>query len=173
LNSNKKTKKQARWLEKILKRNPNLWTVIAFHHPVNPTYYIENEKKLDKIWKPIFEKYNVDLILQGHEHIYARGFGSGSGSSRETNTKKAAGPLYVTSVSGPKMYRLKNRHWMDRVGEDMQLFQVISVSRNSLHYRAITVTGELYDAFNLQKEKNGRKVFIERNPPGSPERRMD
>ena len=171
LNSNKKIKKQARWLEKILKQNPNHWTVIAFHHPVIPTYYIEGDKKLDKIWKPIFEKHNVDLILQGHEHIYARGFGSRFG--RESNTKKAAGPLYVTSVSGPKMYRIKNRRWLDRVGEDMQLFQVISVSHNILQYRAITVTGELYDAFNLQKEKNGRKVFIERIPPDSPERRMN
>jgi hypothetical protein len=167
LNSNKKLEKQAMWLENILKRNPNHWTVIAFHHPVNPAYYIENEKKLDTIWKPIFEKHNVDLILQGHEHIYARGFG------RETNTKQAAGPLYITSVSGPKMYRLKNRRWMDRVGENMQLFQVISVSRNVLRFRAITVTGELYDAFNLIKEKNGNKVFIERIPPDSPERRMD
>ena len=118
-------------------------------------------------WKPIFEKYNVDLILQGHEHIYARGFGG------ETNAKKAAGPLYITSVSGPKMYRLKNRRWLDRVGENMQLFQVISVSRNTLQYRAMTVTGELYDAFNLLKEKSGKKVFIERIPLDSPERRMD
>jgi len=106
------------------------------------------------------------LILQGHEHIYARGFG------RETNTRQAAGPLYITSVSGAKMYKIKNRRWLDRVGENMQLFQVISVSRNILHYRAITVTGELYDAFNLLKEKNGKKVFIERIPPDSPERRM-
>ncbi len=171
LNSNKKIAKQARWLEKILEQNPNHWTVIAFHHPVHPTYYIENEKKLDKIWKPIFEKYNVDLILQGHEHIYARGFGSAFG--REINTRQATGPLYITSVSGPKMYRLKNRRWMDRVGENMQLFQVVSVSRNVLHYRAITVTGELYDAFNLKKDKNGRKVFIERISPDSPERRME
>ena len=167
LNSNKKIKKQARWLEGILKENPNHWTVIAFHHPVHPTYYIKNEKRLDQIWKPIFEKYNVDLILQGHEHIYARGFG------RETNTGQAAGPLYVTSVSGPKMYRIKHRRWMDRVGENMQLFQVISVSRNTLHYRAVTVTGELYDAFNLVKEKNGKKKFIERVSPDSPERRME
>ena len=169
LNSNKKIKKQARWLEKILKANPNHWTIIAFHHPVNPTFYLENEKKLDKIWKPIFEKYNVDLILQGHEHIYARGFGSG----RETNTNQAAGPLYITSVSGPKMYRIKHRRWMNRVGENMQLFQVISVSRNTLQFRAMTVTGELYDAFHLLKEKSGKKVFIERMPPDSPERRME
>ena len=140
---------------------------MVFHHPVNPTYYLENEKELDTIWKPIFEKYNVDLVLQGHEHIYARGFG------RETNTKQAAGPLYITSVSGHKMYEIKHRRWMDRVGENMQLFQVISVSRHVLHYRAITVTGELYDAFNLLKEKNGKKTFIERIPPDSPERRMD
>jgi 3',5'-cyclic AMP phosphodiesterase CpdA len=167
LNSNRKIEKQARWLENILAHNPNHWTVIAFHHPVNPTYYIENEKELDTVWKPIFEKYNVDLILQGHEHIYARGFG------RETNAKKAAGPLYITSVSGPKMYKLRHRRWMDRVGENMQLFQVVSVSRNVLHYRAITVTGELYDAFNLVKGKSGKKKLIERIPPDSPERRME
>jgi predicted phosphodiesterase len=167
LNSNKKLEKQARWLENILARNPNQWTVIVFHHPVLATYYIGNDKKLETIWKPIFEKYNVDLILQGHEHIYARGFG------QESNTKQAVGPLYITSVSGPKMYEIKNRRWMDRVGENMQLFQVISVSRNVLHYRAITVTGELYDAFNLLKEKNGKKLFIERIPPDSPERRME
>jgi hypothetical protein len=169
LNSNKKIEKQARWLKKILERNPNHWTVITFHHPVNPTYYTENEKKLDVIWKPIFEKYKVDLILQGHEHIYARG----SGFNREININQSAGPLYITSVSGPKMYRLKNRRWMDRVGENMQLFQVISVSRNSLHYRAITVAGELYDAFSLLRHKNNHKAFIERIPPDSPERRMD
>lgn len=167
LNSNKKIEKQARWLEGVLDRNPNRWTVIAFHHPVYPTYYTQNGKKLDTVWEPIFEKYNVDLILQGHEHIYARGFG------RETNTKQAVGPLYITSVSGPKMYKLKHRGWMERVGENMQLFQVISVSRDELYYRAITVTGELYDAFNLLKRENGRKVFIERIPPHTPERRME
>jgi hypothetical protein len=167
LNSNKEIEKQARWLEKILDRNPNHWTVMVFHHPVLATYYLKNDKKLEKIWKPIFEKYNVDLILQGHEHIYARGFG------QETNTKQAAGPLYITSVSGPKMYELQSRRRMDRVGENMQLFQVISVSRNILYYRAMTVTGELYDAFNLLKEENGKKSCIERIPPDFPESRFD
>jgi hypothetical protein len=168
LNSNRMIEEQARWLENILEQNPNHWTVIAFHHPVHPTFYIINDKELDTIWKPIFEKYKVDLILQGHEHIYARGFGSGP----ETNTQKAVGPLYITSVSGPKMYEIKHRRWMDRVGENMQLFQVVSVSRNVLKYRAITVTGELYDAFHLIKGKGGKKKLIERMPPDSPERRI-
>jgi hypothetical protein len=71
------------------------------------------------------------------------------------------------------MYKLKSRDRMDRLGENMQLFQVISVSRNILYYRAMTVTGELYDAFNILKEENGKKLFFERIPPDMPERGFD
>ena len=167
LNSNRKVEEQSLWLQKILERNPNDWTVIAFHHPIHASVYGSHKNDHGRLWKPIFEKYNVDLVLQGHEHIYARGFG------REDNTKQAAGPLYITSVSGPKMYEIQSRRWMDRVGENMQLFQVISVSRNILYYRAMTVTGELYDAFELVKDKNGKKSLIERIPPDLPERRFN
>jgi 3',5'-cyclic AMP phosphodiesterase CpdA len=156
--------KQARWLEKILARNPNKWTVIAFHHPVHALVYLPDVKNLTQVWKPIFDKYKVDLVLQGHEHIYARGPG------QEISSKQLSGPVYITSVSGPKMYKLKSRDRMDRFGENMQLFQVISVSRDILYYRAITVTGELYDAFNILKEENGKKLFFERIPPDMPER---
>jgi predicted phosphodiesterase len=164
LNSNRKLEKQARWLEKILARNPNKWTVIAFHHPVHALVYLPDVKNLTQVWKPIFEKYKVDLVLQGHEHIYARGPG------QEISSNQLSGPVYVTSVSGPKMYKLKSRDRMDRFGENMQLFQVISVSRNILYYRAITATGELYDAFNILKEENGKKMFFERIPSDMPER---
>lgn len=164
LNSNRKVEEQAQWLEKILVKNSNNWTVISFHHPIHESVYGPHENNHGKLWKPLFEQYNVDLVLQGHEHIYARGFG------QENNSKQAAGPLYITSVSGPKMYELQSRRWMDRVGENMQLFQVISVSRNILYYRALTVTGELYDAFNIVKELDGKKLFVERIPGDLPER---
>ena len=167
LNSSRKVEEQSRWLKKILEQNPNNWTVIAFHHPINASVYDPHENDHGKLWKPLFEKYSVDLVLQGHEHIYARGFG------QENNTNQAAGPLYITSVSGPKMYELQSRRWMDRVGENMQLFQVISVSRNILYYRAMTVTGELYDAFELVKESSGKKLFVERIPADLPERRRN
>jgi hypothetical protein len=37
----------------------------------------------------------------------------------------------------------------------------------------MTVAGELYDAFNLLKEKNGKKRFIERIPPDLHERQSN
>jgi len=167
LNSNRKLKKQARWLETILEQNPNHWTVVVFHHPVHAAYYLKNEKELRTIWKPLFEKYEVDLVLQGHEHLYARAVG------QVNNEKQIHGPVYITSVSGPKMYKSRSSQWADRFGENIQLFQVISVSRNILYYQSLTVTGELYDAFNLLKENNGKKMLIERIPPDSPERRLE
>ena len=84
-----------------------------------------------------------------------------------TNVKDATGTVYVVSVSGGKMYKVKPG-WedyealRDRVGNNKQLFQVISVDGNKLSYISYTATGELFDAFDLIKNKNGLNSFIER-----------
>ena len=117
-------------------------------------------------WKPVFDKYAVDLVLQGHDHSYARGQNIGEGVTLKDPTK---GTVYVVSVSGPKQYKLREDRWMTRSAENTQLYQIISVSGNTLSYRAMTVVGDLYDAFDLVKEKNRPNKLIERGPQ-TPER---
>lgn len=156
LNSNLAIKYQATWLEGILSDNPNKWTVIAFHHPIFSAAKGRNNKKLARHWKPIFEKRGVDLVLQGHDHVYMR-LRDGCVDGIDCR-----GPVYITSVSGPKMYRLDSRHWHDRAGENTQLFQVISISGHRLQYQSITVTGEVYDAFDLVKDE--KTLLIEKIP---------
>ena len=145
LNSNRQIKYQANWLENVLADNPNRWTVIAAHHPVYSSAKRRSNKHLKKYWKPVFEKYRVDLVLQGHDHVYARG--RGPCPTGDT----CRGPMYVTSVSGPGMYRLDGRNWMDRSAENMQLFQIISISENKLGYKSFTVSGDVFDEFELTK----------------------
>lgn len=154
LNSNKKIEQQASWLEKVLKHNPNLWTVVVFHHPVYSSIRGRDNKRVRDHWEPLFEKFKVDLVLQGHDHVYSRGRGPG----------KADGPVYITSVSGPKMYNLARADWMDRAGGNVQLFQVVSISSEVLNYKSITVTGEIYDAFDLVKEDGQNSKLINRIP---------
>jgi hypothetical protein len=91
---------------------------------------------------------------KGHDHVYSRGRGPG----------KADGPVYITSVSGPKMYNLARADWMDRAGGNVQLFQVVSISSEVLNYKSITVTGEIYDAFDLVKEDGQNSKLINRIP---------
>src|SRR5690625_7915581 len=61
--------------------------------------------------------------------------------------------MYVVSVSGPRMSgnRQEKKLWMDRLEVHSQLYQVITVDWDELRYRAHTPTGEVFDAFYLNK----------------------
>jgi 3',5'-cyclic AMP phosphodiesterase CpdA len=72
LNSNEQQELQAEWLEKVLAENECQWVVCTFHHPIFSTGKDRDNPELRDLWKPIFDKYQVDLVLQGHDHTYGR-----------------------------------------------------------------------------------------------------
>jgi hypothetical protein len=169
LNSNVEHQKQAVWLEKILSENPQKWTVITYHHPLYSASDGRDNTQLRELWKPIFDKYKVDLALQGHDHSYARGRVSPEDNVLDgVNMRDKTGTVYVVSVSGGKMYGLNPNRWtdteaeQDRGAENTQLFQVITVEGNKLQFESYTAIGELYDAFDLMKEESGINRFVER-----------
>ncbi len=158
LNSYKQVEEQAAWLDDILSRNPNKWTVAFFHYPLySLSKGREDHQSLIKGWKPVFDRRGVDLVLTGHDHTYAR-----SGLQERT--------VYVTSVSGSKMYELDRKPWMKRAAENTQLYQVVSVDGDRLSFETRTATGSLYDAFELRKGPGGTVSFKDRAPKGVPER---
>ncbi|MBD1431537.1 metallophosphoesterase family protein [Sphingobacterium sp. DN00404] len=134
---------QAQWIEQILKNNTAKWTVVMCHHPVYSTAKSRDNYQFADLFKPLFEKYGVHLLLQGHDHTYAR---SVVPSSKE---KK---PVYIVSVAGPKMYQIDpQKEWIEKSAERMQLYQVIDIKGNILQYKAYTADGKLYDEFELKK----------------------
>ena len=158
LNSSEKIKEQAVWLEGLLKSNSPKWTVVTFHHPVFSAAHHKDNKELRTLWQPLFEKYGVDLVLTGHEHTYTRGQAIKQG--------KTAGPVYVVSVSGGKMYGFEGESWkgyaaqLQRKGENTQLFQVVSIDGDRLQFDTYMATGTLYDTFELVKDaQTGRSVL--------------
>jgi hypothetical protein len=167
LNSNEKLKEQVTWLESKLESNPNRWTVVTFHHPVFSSAVGRGNRRVRRYWKPLFDRYRVDLVLQGHDHTYARGRNLPGGTNVRENS---SGTVYVVSVSGPKMYSLTPDRWMDRRAENTQLYQIISVEDDTLRFTASTVTGQLYDAFDLVKQKGAPNRLINRVPEGVRER---
>jgi len=151
---------QKAWLEKVLEENTQKWTIITFHHPIYSSGTGRDNQEFREAFKPIFDKYKVDLVLQGHDHSYGRGRNLPSGVANQDPA--AQGPVYVVSVSGPKMYNLTFDKWMDRAASNTQLYQLISIEGNRLRYGAYTATGELYDAFDLIKVDGKPKQFIDR-----------
>lgn len=182
LDSNLEPNTQTEWLEKVLKNNPNRWTILTHHHPIYSSSKRRDNPELRNTWQLLYQKYNVDLVLQGHDHSYGRSGPIDLQLSRKLVTEEnvatglrvadqSGGPVYVVSVSGPKMYDLKqypekavksNPH--RRRAKEKQLYQVITIEQDRLVYQAKTATGELYDQFTINKDKSGKNLFHDQAP---------
>jgi hypothetical protein len=171
LDSNRKQEEQVPWLRKVLEDNPNRWTVLTFHHPIFSPARDRDNPKLRNLWKPIFDAYKVDLVLNGHDHTYAR---TGLVEPRPTGENvpegyqqaydPEIGTVYVTSVSGPKMYPITKGAFAVRTAEDTQLYQIIRIDGDTLTFEARTAVGELYDTFTLEKRENAPNELKEALP---------
>lgn len=174
LNSMEKVEEQAPWLEEVLRKNPHKWTIVTFHVPAYSTAASrqknEENKAVRKYWRPILDKYGVDMVLQGHDHSYGR-----SGLMRDDaviagvgdGSPAAKGSVYVVSVSGPKMYDLGVQPWMVQGAQMKQLYQLIRVDGDTLHFQARTADGVLFDEFELRKKADGRSELVERAALGA------
>jgi len=144
------------WLEKTLAENTNRWTIFFTHYPIYSCSQGRNNERYRNAIQPLLEKYNVDLVLAGHDHTYCRGF-----NHENVKVKGKNAPLYIVSVSGPKMYGLNTSFWSDRMASMTQLYQHISISQDKLEYQSFTVAGDLYDHFTISKNKKGENNFNE------------
>lgn len=134
------------WLDQLLANNPNRWTVMFLHFPLFSSEPGRDNPKVRAALKPLIDKYHVDLVLQGHDHGYARGAIGPNGPSADN-----AGATYAVSVAGPKMYEVKPGAWARKSASRTQAYQVIEVTPKALIYRAYTATGEPLDFVRLKK----------------------
>ncbi len=197
LDSNRQIEEQARWLAKVLQGDKARWVVCTFHHPIFSTAKSRDNAAVRAAWKPVFDRFRVDLVLQGHDHTYGRtGLETPAAEPAAAKSSKSAaateppaasepaqpaptagrrssptGTVYVVSVSGPKMYPLQPSPLMKRTAEDTQLYQIIRIDGDTLHYEARTAVGELYDAFLLRKRPGEINELVEQTPSAAPRQR--
>lgn len=130
------------------------WSIVLIHQPFHSPREDRDNELLREHVQPVLERHRVDLVLQGHDHVYAR---------RGAGNPAHATPQYVVSVVGAKQYRVSDaaRRDMRPVGEDTQLFQVLRIADGVLRYESRTATGRLYDAFELRTGDDGLRSLVE------------
>ncbi|MGB0100846.1 MAG: metallophosphoesterase family protein, partial [Nocardioides sp.] len=168
---------QTAWLEGVLQDNPNQWTVVTFHHPVFSVTSGRNNAVIRNSWLPLFEQYDVDLVMQGHDHAYGRGNLASNetdlppGVSAETSNR---GPVYLVSVAGPKYYVAdppESNNWVNNganlrvVVENTQLYQLVDVTDDEMHVESWNVSGEMIDGFSIAKDAAGDKLVTTETQP--------
>ena len=138
------------WLRSILSNNPNRWTIVVQHHPAYPVAKGRDYPELRAALVPLFDEFHVDLVLQGHDHAYARSFPLRAGRPAGPDER---GTVYVISDSGAKMYEIDSPYapLMKTLLTDFQAYQVIAVDGLRLKFESYTAAGRLVDAFELKK----------------------
>lgn len=140
---------QLQWLEKVLRDNPNRWTVVFQHQPPYPIARNRQADRIQSMVVPVFDKYNVDIVLAGHDHAYGRTHKLKGG---KPVTAGQNGTIYAVSVSGPKMYNLTpDKALMAKVLDNSQIYQIITIDGGRLSYEAYTIDGVQFDKFELRK----------------------
>ncbi|WP_295627009.1 metallophosphoesterase family protein [uncultured Corynebacterium sp.] len=137
---------QAAFLEEALASNPNEWSMVMFHQPIHNGTTNRNDTTYGDAFTEIIERNDVDLVLNGHDHTYARGHKT-SNVVDGVNT----GPVYLVATAGSKYYPTapENPSWSEQGAEravwaqDTSTYQRITVDACTLDVTAVvTVQGE-------------------------------
>ena len=96
---------QYKWLEQELKNGVNRthtpWLIVSFHSPLYTTFmgHVNETQALQMkhSMEPLFNQYNVNLVINGHDHGYMR---THSMSLNATVDHTGKSPIYLTLGAG-------------------------------------------------------------------------
>lgn len=159
---------QADWLDQQLSESDATWKIVSMHHPIFSSGRGRDSEDRRSILLPVLEKHSVDLVLQGHDHTYARGaIGQTPERLGWRDTGGQVTTMFVNSVSGPKQYDFQETGWdmyeehdvtLARRAENTQFYQIITVDDDTLRYEARTVLDNLYDDFEMRKTDGVKQI---------------
>ncbi len=117
--NNMSTAEHKAFMEEAIAANTDVdWKVVSFHHSIYTVAshaYDGDVLTRREQWVPVFDELDVDVVLMGHDHVYARtymmnGFTPIVTETLENSVINPDGILYITanSASGSKFYGIKN-----------------------------------------------------------------
>jgi hypothetical protein len=144
---------QYTWLENELKCNNSEWTFVYFHQPpwsngwdasyyipFTPFYQYQGNTDMRTSIVPLFEKYHVDVVLNGHTHNYERGIyhgvryfiaGGAGGATPDTHTNSNAPNIQFE--------------------QSLNNFMEWTIQHDGVHYTTYNLSGAIIDSATFSK----------------------
>jgi hypothetical protein len=143
LDSNYMDPPQLDWLEKELRDSTSPWKVAYFHHPLySEGRFHGPDIDLRASVEPLFEKYGVNVVLSGHEHVYER-------------IKPQHGIYYfILGNAGELRYHnLRSSPSMAAGFDEDRCFMLMEVADDEWYFQTITRTGRIVDSGVLHRQQ--------------------
>ena len=135
---------EIRWLDKELAASSSDWKIVFFHHPLYSSGNRHgSDLRLREVLEPLFVKYNVSVVLNGHDHFYER-------------VKPQKGIAYFVVGSGGQLRKgnIDRRSGITAVGFDTDLaFMAVEITGDEMYFSVISRLGQTVDSGVLTRRK--------------------
>ncbi|WP_414569655.1 metallophosphoesterase family protein [Nostoc sp. CCY 9925] len=135
-NSNADWKNQLPWLEKELSRSNAAWKVVFGHHPIYASGVYGSNPEFIKTFTPLFQKYGVQVYINGHEHHYER-------------TRPINGTTYLITGGGAGTRPVGRSEWTEYSAEKLS-FAAYEVYQDRIEVSAIATNNRVFDKGIIQ-----------------------
>jgi predicted MPP superfamily phosphohydrolase len=133
---------QIDWLEKELKASSDDWKIAVFHHPPYSSGGRHgSDLQLRETLEPLFLKYNVSVVFNGHDHFYER-------------IKPQHGIVYFIAGSGGQLAGGDIDKGSDITAKGFdtdQAFMAVEISGDKMYFNAISRLGEVVDSGVIER----------------------
>ncbi len=132
------------WLRNDLRGTRQPWKIVYFHHPPyawGPNEKDPNSELVRQHVVPILEQYDVQLVLNGHEHSYQRT----CPLRRGFRTGGTEGIVYVTTGGGGGPLYEVYRNPLHEYGASVYHYVRVDVDGVRLRVQAIGMDGKPFD----------------------------
>src|SRR6478672_4035384 len=138
---------QFEWLENELKASGSAWKIVFFHHPL----YSSGDRhgsdlRLRDVLEPLLIKYNVSVVLTGHDHFYER-------------VKPQKGITYFVTGSGGQLRKgnIDRHSGITANGFDTDLaFMGAEIAGDEMYFQAIARDGRTVDSGVVKRRTDAR-----------------
>jgi len=141
---------QRQWIERQLQESTDDWKIAYFHHPLYSSAAAHgSQTDLQLILEPMFVKHGVNVVFQGHDHVYER-------------IKPQKGIYYFVEGSSGKLRPGDLRKTaLTEVGNDrVQSFMLVEVDEDELHFQTIARGGRTIDSGTLKQQEKPKPVPV-------------
>ena len=135
-NINADWKNQLTWLEKELSLSKAPWKVVFGHHPIYSSGHYGVNQSFIKIFTPLFQKYGVQLYINGHDHTYER-------------TRAINGTTYLVTGAGAGTRPIGRSEWTEYSAEKLS-FASYEVYKDRIEVSAIATNNRVFDKGIIQ-----------------------
>ena len=145
------------------------WVVVAFHKSIytGASHIVDKDVvAARKYWAPVLADLDVDMVLQGHDHVYCRGFINKDGSDAQMTTDAQGSfisqknvPLYMVGghAGGLKWYSQKEYEVEEG---DPLLPKYEFLDKNSTDDGSDVKKEQVYTIFDVTKDSLTSKTYM-------------